>query len=307
MSNSPYAIRNYRPADFNKYVQLNIEVEKLEPTGHCISPQVIRENLGRPNYSPEQDLFIVEMAESMVGYLDVTPELIIRRVILNCFIHPDHRRHSLASKLLSHATRRAKKLGVKAAQVNIPQDNEVARSVLLKQGFKFVRRFLELGLDIAKVRWQNIDLSALPYRHLQRGEEDKLTKLQNSAFTDTWGYNPGTVEEIVYRTNLSNHYPEDIILAYDGDEPTGYCWTRICETATGERKGQIFMLGVDPDYRGRGIGKGVLLAGLSYIKSRGLPVVELTVDSENKAACALYRSVGFKVRTSSLWYEKVID
>ena len=67
------------------------------------------------------------------------------------------------------------------------------------------------------------------------------------------------------------------------------------------------MLGVDPDYRGKEIGKRVLLAGLARLKSKSLPVAELTVDSENKAACALYKSIGFKVRTSSLWYEKVIN
>jgi len=58
------------------------------------------------------------------------------------------------------------------------------------------------------------------------------------------------VEELIYRTNLSNSSPEGIVLAYDGDKAIGYCWTRIIyETATDERKGQIFMLGVDPDYR----------------------------------------------------------
>jgi ribosomal protein S18 acetylase RimI-like enzyme len=31
------------------------------------------------------------------------------------------------------------------------------------------------------------------------------------------------------------------------------------------------------------------------------------VDKENEAACALYRSVGFKLRTRSLWYEKRLD
>ena len=67
------------------------------------------------------------------------------------------------------------------------------------------------------------------------------------------------------------------------------------------------MLGVDPDYRGKGVGKGVLLAGLSYLKSKGLRVAELTVDSRNKVACSLYQSVGFKTWLSSLWYEKVID
>lgn len=66
------------------------------------------------------------------------------------------------------------------------------------------------------------------------------------------------------------------------------------------------MLGVDPDYRGRAIGKRVLLAGLSHLKSNGLQVVELSVDGENKEARALYQSVGFELRTNSLWYEKVI-
>ena len=66
------------------------------------------------------------------------------------------------------------------------------------------------------------------------------------------------------------------------------------------------MLGADPDYRGRGEGKKVLLAGLAHLKSKGIRVAELTVDSESKAACALYQSIGFRVRTSSFWYEKAI-
>jgi mycothiol synthase len=67
------------------------------------------------------------------------------------------------------------------------------------------------------------------------------------------------------------------------------------------------MLGVDPDYRGSGLGRKLLLAGLSYLKRKGLQIAELTVDSENKVACALYKSMGFKPWTSSLWYEKRLD
>ena len=303
-----YTIRNYRPTDFDKYVQLTIEVETLEPTGRFTSPQLLRESLYRPNYSPEQNLFIVETAGSIVGCMDVAPEVKIGRVILNCLIHPDHRRRGLASKLLRYAIHRAQELGVKVAHVNIPQDNIIAKSVLSKLGFRFVRRFLELRLDISKVRWQESDQSAVKYCSLRRGEEDKLAQLQNRSFAGMWGYNPNTVEEIIYSTNLSGCSPEDIVLACEEDKLIGYCWTRIaCKAVTDERKGQIFMLGVDPDYRGRGVGKGVLLAGLSYCQSKGLQVAELTVDSRNKAAYSLYQSVGFKVRTSSLWYEKVID
>lgn len=66
------------------------------------------------------------------------------------------------------------------------------------------------------------------------------------------------------------------------------------------------MLGVVPDYRGKGIGQKLTLAGLARLKSKGLQVAELTVDSENKAARSLYRSIGFEVQKSSLWYEKVL-
>lgn len=306
MSDSFYTIRNYQPADFDKYVRLRkVEAERLEPTGYRISSQVIAEDVGRPNYSPEQDLFIVETDEDMVGYMDSTLELSIGRVILNGFVHPDHRRKGLASKLLGYATHRAKEPGAKVAHVRIPRDNVVAKGVLSRLGFRFVRRFLELSLDLSRVHGQDIDQTTLHCRQLQHGEEDKLTQLQNRSFAGTWGYNPNTVEEITYRTNLSNCSPEDVILACDGDKPVGYCWTRkSCKVAPGERTGQIPMLGVDPDYRGRGVGKGVLLAGLSYLKNRDLRFVDLTVDSENQAACALYRSVGFKLQASTLWYQK---
>ncbi len=310
MSNSPYAIRNYQPRDFDKFVLLNIGAEKLEPTGRCISAQVIAEGLGRPNYSPEQNLVVVEVAGNIVGYMDVTPELAIERVILDCWVHPEHRRKGLATKLLDYAIRRARELGAKVAHVNIPQDNAVAKSVLSGLGFECVRRFLELRLNMAKVQWQGFDRAAPGCRYLQRGEEDKLVQIQNRSFAGTWGYNPNTVEAITYRINLGNCSPEDIVLTYDGDKVTGYCWTEVInqgKTATGERKGRIFMLGADPDYRGRGVGKRALLAGLALLKSKGLRVAELTVDSENKTACALYRSVGFKVRTSSLWYEKLLN
>ncbi|MFC1906438.1 GNAT family N-acetyltransferase [Chloroflexota bacterium] len=309
MSNSVYTVRNYQLKDFDKYVLLKNEAEELEPAGRCISPQVIADRLGRPNYSPNQDLFIAEIAENIVGFIDATPEMNIRRVILDCWIHPVHRKRGLATKLLSYATNRAKELGAQVTHVNIIENNLVAQRVLSRLNFSLVRRFLELSLDIADIRWSDINQSAPGYHYLQRGEEDKLAHIQNRAFVGTWGYNPSTVEEIIYRTNLSTYSPEDIALIYSGNKVIGYCWTGTVfeEKFTSERKGRIFMLGVDPNYRRKGIGKMVLQAGLAHLKSKGSQIVELSVDVRNIVACALYKSIGFKVQTSSLWYEKVIN
>jgi len=190
----------------------------LGPTERGVSPQFIAEDLGRPNYSPEQDLFLVEIAGNIVGYMDVAPELTIKRVILDCWVQPEHRRRGLATKLLGYAINRAQEMGAKVAHVNIMEDNVVAKSVLPGLGFEYVRRFLELRLDLTKLRWQDIDQAALGGRHLRRGEEDKLTQIQNRSFAGTWGYNPNTVEEITYRTNLSSFSPEDVVLTCDGDK-----------------------------------------------------------------------------------------
>jgi mycothiol synthase len=67
------------------------------------------------------------------------------------------------------------------------------------------------------------------------------------------------------------------------------------------------MLGVDPDYRGRGIGKRALLAGLAHLKSKGIQVAGLTVDSQNAVAYALYESCGFQFSSAGAWYEKTLD
>ena len=309
MSNPPYAIRNYQPKDFDKYVLLNIEAEKLESIGRCTSPQAITERLGRPNYASGQDLFIVEIAESILGYIDITSEPGIGRVVFDHWVHPEHREKDLTRQLFYYALRRATELEVKVAHVNIPQDSIAVKILLSRLGFSLVRRFLELSLDITDLHRPDINQAASDCRHLQPGEENKLTQVQNRAFTGAWGYNPNTVEEIIYQTNLTGCAPGDVVVVYREDRVIGYCWTgAACEEGvTSKMKGRIFMLGVDPDYRGKGTAKKVLLAGLAHLKNKGLQVIDLTVDSENEAACALYKSAGFRVETSSLWYEKAVN
>jgi mycothiol synthase len=310
MSMPAYVIRNFRPDDFGSYVELNVQASHLAPTGHPASSQALSEELGRPNYLPEQDLFIAELAGKVIGYMDVRAELGIGRAVLDCFVHPEHRRKGLATGLFHHASRRARELGARVAHVNIPEDNVAARALLSKLGSRFARRFLNLTLELSEFHVLDEEKVALPQRHLQRGEEAELTRTQNRCFAGTWGYNPNTLEEIVYRLKLTGSSPEDVILICQGDRLAGYCWTLTsprASAAAGAKVGRIYMLGVNPDYRGRGIGKRALLAGLAHLKSKGIQVVELTVDSQNAAACALYKSGGFRISSTSAWYEKALD
>jgi mycothiol synthase len=308
MNEATLRIRNYQPADFRRYVLLQAEAEEAEPTGRCVSPQFIAEQLRRPNYSAGHDLFICEIDKGMVGYVDIEPELAIERVVLDCRVHPEHRRKGVATGLFNRATNRIKDLGVKVAHVNIRQDNSVARKIVTELGFIPVRQFLELRLDIGRVEGLDIHTS-VQWHYLQAGQEDDLTKLQNRAFVGTWGYNSNTVETMTFRINLSTRSRQDIVLAYDDDRIVGYCWTGIsCEKGIPSvRRGRIYMLGVDPDHRRKGIGRELMKVGLTHLKNRGLKTAELTVDGENGAACALYQGLGFELQARTLWYEKSVS
>jgi mycothiol synthase len=194
--------------------------------------------------------------------------------------------------------------------ISVSEENISGRNILSRLGFKVARQFFEMSLPLHNLKLTDESSNEFTLRHLRRGDEERLARLQNRCFADTWGFNPNTPEEIVYSLSLSGTSAEDVVLICDGERPVGYCWTTtICEktTETGQKKGRILMFGVDPDHRGRGIGRLALLAALSHLKDKGIGTVELTVDSENLAAYSLYRSSGFQVRTHSLYYEKQID
>ena len=305
-----YKIRNYRPSDFDGYVSLHIETERIDRAGRCTQRELLQEYLQRPLYNPEKDLFIAEASGRIVGLLNITAERVTRRVLLDCLVHPEHRQRGLARRLLEPAARRARELGAEVMHLNVSEENTPGRDTLSRLGFSVVRQFLEMSLNMVDFKLPDTSGNEFTLRHLQRGEEESLASVQNRCFADTWGFNPNATAEIAYALSLSSASAADVVLIYDGERPAGYCWTKVnCETSaeTGGKKGRILMLGVDPDYRGRDIGRLVLEAGLSYLKDKGVGVVALTVDSENQAACSLYKAAGFKVQARSLCYEKRVD
>jgi mycothiol synthase len=300
-------IRNYRSDDREALVRFWTEVVKMEKNHERSLVRELIDNLDRPNHFPGKNLFITESMGDIIGHIDLFPETEIERVVVQCLVHPDHRGKGIAEKLVERAIERAIELNVKLAHANISQDDKAGKRLFSKMGFRFVRRYLELGLDLSRVRLSKIKRNDYPCRPMNPGEEEKLTSLQNRSFMDAWGFNPNTMEDIIYRIHLSKASFKDIILCFDGADPIGYCWSKIYDNndkALDGTRGRINMLGVDPDYRGKGVGKKVLLNGLTQLKGRGVLSVVLTVDNENKVARSLYQSVGFKVQSSSLWYQK---
>lgn len=298
MSKSEYVIRTYNESDFEAFSKAFRQDKRIE------SPV---DRVKRPGILPEDNLFIAESDKEMVGYALAEPELLINRIILHCWVKPAHRRKGVARELVNRVIDRAEELNAQAVHVDISSNNSIARNELPKLGFKYIRRYLELFLDINKIPDKDLENAGKECRQLLPGEEEKLADIQNKAFANHWGYQPNTQETIAYDISLNHRSPQDIVVTCEEGSIHGYCWTEIIDRGVDsgkEKHGIIYMIGTDPEYRGKGFGKKVLLAGLSHLKSRGIETVSLSVDSENRIAYELYRSMGFEEQGSTLWYEK---
>ena len=230
-------------------------------------------------------------------------------MIFRCWIHPQHRRRGLGRKLVKFSLEHAAKLGIEYIHVNVPGSNNVARTVLSRHGFRPVRRFLELKLNLALIDRKELEGVANECRYLKKGQEDELARVQNLAFKGHWGYHPNTPETIAFYTRLGDPKTDNIILSCEEDKIISYCWVEIIADsgADDEPAGEIHMIGSDPAYQGQGIGKKVLLAGLAYLKEKGVKKAYLSVDSENESALTLYYSVGFELYRKTIWYEKKVS
>jgi mycothiol synthase len=67
-------------------------------------------------------------------------------------------------------------------------------------------------------------------------------------------------------------------------------WTKVEPAAT---DGEVYVVGVDPAYQGRGLGGPLTGLGLAHLARLGLDEVDLYVDGENTAARRTYRRLGF--------------
>jgi ribosomal-protein-alanine N-acetyltransferase len=120
-----------------------------------------------------------------------------------------------------------------------------------------------------------------PIRPANFADAAAMAAIERRSFSDPWpldGFRealgmPGTVA----------------LVMTDRDEPIAYFLAReILGTA------EVLNLAVMPEYRGRGLGGGLLDAGLEAVRARGGSEVFLEVRVSNNLAQALYAARGFQ-------------
>lgn len=133
---------------------------------------------------------------------------------------------------------------------------------------------------------------------------DDFVAVNNRAFS--WHPEQSGLTADAVRNDMAEPWfdPEGFRLHRIDGELAGFCWTKVHESDDlgPGRVGEIYVIAVDPPFHGRGLGKGMTLAGLDYIFSLGISTGMLYVESDNEAAVATYGKLGFTVgREDTLW------
>ncbi len=296
-------IRTFRWDDLERYTYLFNEINGITASEKAFDVEFMRQLLSQPSCDPEKHCFLAEIQGVVVGFTLITPEPPIDRAVASGGVLEAYRNQGIGRKLLTTALDHARESDVSVMHVEASDSRAAARHILESEGFYEVKRFWQMrweGDQLPPVGLPN-GFSIRPFKLDQ--DEETLTNLQNTAFGQNWGFSPNTVEQISARVRLDRSNPEGIIFIVDGDRVSGYNWTLRSFNETNST-GWVAMTGVHPDYRGKGLGTSVVLAGMEYLKSKGVDGIELEVDSENDPARELYLKLGYRKIGQTVWFEK---
>jgi mycothiol synthase len=227
--------------------------------------------------------------ETLVGYAQLdrgdpdTPRL-------DCVVAPDARRRGWGRALVSKGRTM---VAPRPLELWSHGDQAAAAALADRLGFDRVRELwlMRRELDSELPPVPPLDPS-ITVRTFRPGEdEDAWLALNARAFAEHHEQGRTTRADLDRRIAQPWFDPKGFFVAERDGRMIGFHWTKVHDAEP--PVGEVYVVGVDPDAQGFGLGRALTLVGLEHLRERGLESVLLYVDASNAPAIAVYTRLGF--------------
>jgi mycothiol synthase len=219
-------------------------------------------------------------------------------------IHPGHRNHGLGTALAEALTGGDDERAIRIwAHGDLPAAAALAKSA----GFARIRSLWQMRMDLTGAALPEPAFPAgVTLRTFRPGQdEDAWLGVNARAFAHHPEQGSWTRDDLAMREAEPWFDPDGFFLAERDGALAGFHWTKVHAHGGegGAPIGEVYVLGVDPDGQGGGLGKALTLAGLAHLRRLGLAAVLLYVDESNAAAVRMYAGLGFSRWSTDVMYQ----
>ncbi len=219
------------------------------------------------------------------------------------YVVPDHRRHGLGSRLLSHLEQAAAGRGHRVLETTIAGEDKGSSAFLLGHGFTIVGQSMRLS----RYGLEGISELSLPPGYTIRSlaemgdGADLYRETTNRLGSYDANYSLITPEEMESMTGGEGWDPMGVLFLVDrGDRIVGV----IRASGAGTGRGYLHEIRLEPSLRRMGLGRALLTTALQYLRAEDVGLVELSTASDQVAAHRLALRSGFSVTRHWLQYMK---
>jgi len=250
---------------------------------------------------------VIEENKEVIAYAHLDTTDLVAGPSVEAVVHPQHRGKGLGALILKEAIKICGDRTRIWSHGDLPAAKAIAASLNLERLWSNLLMSKSLG-EIQPVTSKYQIRTFIPSL-----DNQAFLSLNNKVFADYPDQGGWSEDDLKVRVNESWFDDKGFFVAEDRGELIGFCWTKIHGAHTHahsggdddhghEALGEIYVLAVNPDYKGQGIGRDLTITGLNYLKYQGLNNVMLYVGVENKPAFSLYKSLGFNEFGSDVMY-----
>jgi mycothiol synthase len=250
---------------------------------------------------------VIEKDYQVIAYAHLDKTDLVAGPSVEAVVHPKYRGQGIGTALLNEA------ITICGDKTRIWSHGDLPQAQSIANSLKLERLWANLQMSKKLIKIEEIT-SKYPIRSFLPGIDDEVfLELNNKVFTDHPDQGGWSKSDLEVRVNEEWFDEKGFFVCEDKGKLIGCCWTKIHGAHTHSHEdneadhgheaiGEIYVLAVDPAYKGQGIGKDLTATGLNYLKYQGLSSAMLYVGVANKAALNLYTSLGFSDFGSDVMY-----